>query len=76
MRYLLLLLLVGCAGQKEITRASNEDLCYKWFFNEGLTDEGYRLKALELERRNIICGERTYSGYTNPPQTVIIVPGY
>lgn len=74
MRYLLVLvLLTGCATESDIKAASSADLCGRYAFNEGLSDEGYRVKVLELERRNVVCGERIAPGFAYPPTQQIIV---
>jgi len=73
MRYLLLILLAGCATQERVERASSGDLCnpngyYRW------TDEGYRLTVLELEKRRVKCELPSYAaGYNVGP--VIVIDG-
>lgn len=69
MRYLLVLLLAGCATQERISAMSNQELCA--ISDDLVTNETYRMKAVEVERRNLQC--LGPAGFAYPPTQQIIV---
>lgn len=71
MKYLLVLVLLsGCAMTSErVQTLSSNELCgYSELF---MSNETYRVIAVELDRRNTVCGQP--AGFAYPPAQQIIV---
>lgn len=74
MRYLLVLVLLsGCAMTSErAQKLSSAELC--GFSDMFMTNETYRVIAVELDRRNTVCAPPAGFAYPPPQQTIVVNP--